>query len=281
MTGIHSSARSLLCNIEACEQEPLENAVTEMKMKAIKAELDERGVAWRDTCFEREQLEAALSVARITPAPSPPPPSTAEASATTEAATNTATFAEVERGSGAEGDAGDPDAYAKEYTIALEHTMAMRVKVLREELAARQLGWADLYEKEELAARLAAAIARAALFSVSGALTPGKVSLVSGEQLRAEITDARTPMVVDVFATWCGPCKMIAPMLEKLSKELGEKARVAKMDSDLEQELSTELRVAGLPTLIFFKEGKEVHRLEGVPRSSSQLRALVEDQLGV
>ena len=105
--------------------------------------------------------------------------------------------------------------------------------------------------------------------------------MVDGDQCLAELADARTPMILDVYATWCGPCKMIAPMLESIAAKAGDRLRIAKMDSDEEQELSTELKVAGLPTLIFVKGGEEVHRLEGVPGSEAALAGLVSQYLGV
>ena len=129
-------------------------------------------------------------------------------------------------------------------------------------LAARNVGWADLYEKEEIAARLANLMARAALFSASGAVEPGKVAQLDATQARAEMGDGRTPLIVDVFATWCGPCKLIAPMLDAVASKAGERCRVVKVDSDLEAELSSELRVAGLPTILFFRDGQEVHHVD-------------------
>jgi thioredoxin 1 len=143
------------------------------------------------------------------------------------------------------------------------------------------VGWADLFEKEELAARLAGLVAQSALFSRSGALTPGQVGAVTDEQLRVEMADERTPLIVDVFATWCGPCKLIAPMLSSLAGKFGPKLRVAKMDSDAHAELSSELRVSGLPTLLFLREGKEVHRIEGVPGNAAALEALACQYLGL
>ena len=121
--------------------------------------------------------------------------------------------------------------------------------------------------------------ARAALFSASGALSPGKAGIVNAEQCEREIADARTPLLLDVFATWCGPCKMIAPQLEELAGRLGERARVAKLDSDQAPELSTKLGVQGLPTLVFFRGGVEVHRLEGVPAQKDGIEQLVQQHL--
>ena len=110
---------------------------------------------------------------------------------------------------------------------------------------------------------------------------PGEATIVNGRELRTEMADARTPLLIDVFATWCGPCKMITPMLSKLAATLGERVRVVKLDSDKEGELSSELRVSALPTLIFLRDGKEVHRLEGVPNGQGALEALVRQHLGV
>ena len=147
------------------------------------------------------------------------------------------------------------------------------------QLAARSLRWGGLVEKEELASLLAGAMARGALFSRSGALQPGLATIVDEAAAREEIADDRSPMLLDVFATWCGPCKMIAPMLEKCAAELGEQARFAKIDSDLAPALSNELRVQGLPTLVFYREGKEVHRLEGAPQTADQMLQLCRQYL--
>ena len=67
-----------------------------------------------------------------------------------------------------------------------------------------------------------------------------------------------------VYATWCGPCTMMAPQLEAAAKELGASVRVAKIDSDKYSQWSSRLKVGGLPTLIVFsKQGKEIKRQEG------------------
>ena len=74
---------------------------------------------------------------------------------------------------------------------------------------------------------------------------------------------------------------MIAPMLSSLAQKAGERVRVAKLDSDANPEISSALRVNGLPTLLFIKDGKEVYRLEGVPGGGAALEALVSQHLGV
>ena len=261
--------------IVASSENPPEPA--SMKMKALKAELDERGVTWRGVAFEKDELVRLLEVARTQPLESETP-----APEETPSPEPSAVKDEAEEGvsSGADS-AGEAAAYDAAYATALEESLKLKVKELRTELAARNVGWADLYEKEELAARLAGLKAQSALFSRSGALTPGQASVVNDEQLRVEMADDRTPLLIDVFATWCGPCKLITPMLGTLADKFGDRVRVAKLDSDQYAQLSTELRVSGLPTLIFMREGKEVHRLEGVPGNTAALEQLASQHLGI
>eukprot|EP00957_Ditylum_brightwellii_P147622 11242261-Ditylum_brightwellii.AAC.1 len=75
-----------------------------------------------------------------------------------------------------------------------------------------------------------------------------------------------SPILLDVYATWCGPCKMVAPQLEAAAQELGPTCRIMKIDSDKYQRLASVLRIGGLPTLVYFDGGnvsKEVKRVEG------------------
>jgi len=236
-----------------------------MRLKDLKQELDERQVSWRGVCFEKDELVSRLREARAAGGSSPP----TEDDPTDEAVERSAP--QQEEGA----------AYDQAYDQALAAAMKLKVKELRAELAGRQLGWADLFEKEELAARLAGAVARSALFSRSGALVPGVAREVTAEQLLIELEDTRTPLVVDVFATWCGPCKLMAPQLDALAASAGERVRVAKLDSDAHSKLSTELQVHGLPTVIFYSNGKEVHRLEGMPPGKDALKDLASQYLGI
>jgi thioredoxin 1 len=70
--------------------------------------------------------------------------------------------------------------------------------------------------------------------------------------------------LVDFYATWCGPCRMIAPIVEQLSAKVQGKARVAKLDIDQAQQTTASLQITSVPTLILFKDGKEVKRVVGV-----------------
>lgn len=72
------------------------------------------------------------------------------------------------------------------------------------------------------------------------------------------------PMMVDFWADWCGPCKMLGPVIEDLAGQFGEKVVVGKVNVDEEQELAIRYGVMSIPTVIFFKDGKEIERKVGV-----------------
>ena len=182
----------------------------DMRMAGLKAELDERGVAWRGVCFDKETLAAALEEARRAP---PPPvdatePSGAGTSSDASAADDASNGGESREDDGSNNSAAR---YDQEYALAYEESSQLKVKELRAALAERSIGWADCVEKTELVGRLAEAVARSRLFSKSGALTPGRATSVNADDLRAEIADPRTPMLVDVYATWCGPRELQSP----------------------------------------------------------------------
>ncbi len=80
-----------------------------------------------------------------------------------------------------------------------------------------------------------------------------------------EIINSKTPTLVDFYATWCGPCKMMSPLLEQVSKDVGNSARILKIDIDNNRNVATQYGIRSVPTLILFKEGKQVWRQSGVP----------------
>ena len=75
------------------------------------------------------------------------------------------------------------------------------------------------------------------------------------------------PTLADFFATWCGPCRMQAPILEQVKKEVGDIANIIKIDIDMSGDLAAEYRVQSVPTLILFKNGQPVWRVSGVQQA--------------
>jgi thioredoxin 1 len=79
---------------------------------------------------------------------------------------------------------------------------------------------------------------------------------VDKNNFQADVLNAKEPVVVDFWAEWCGPCKMIAPALEDIAKELGSKVKIAKLNIDENPELAAQFGVRSIPTLMIFKGGE-------------------------
>jgi thioredoxin 1 len=86
------------------------------------------------------------------------------------------------------------------------------------------------------------------------------------------------PVLYDFFATWCGPCKIQSPKIDKLAEKLGDAVDIRKIDVDQFPDLSTKYQISVVPTLIIEKDGKIIHRLEGVT-DESRLEALLQPLL--
>ncbi|MCD5407197.1 MAG: thioredoxin [Desulfotomaculum sp.] len=105
----------------------------------------------------------------------------------------------------------------------------------------------------------------------------GILYLTDGE-FNEKISESNLPILVDFWAEWCGPCKMIAPELEKLADELAGKVRVAKMNVDENRGTPGQFQVMSIPTMILFKGGKEVERVIGF-RKKDELVKMIEKYL--
>lgn len=90
----------------------------------------------------------------------------------------------------------------------------------------------------------------------------------------AEVIQSKPLVLVDFFAEWCGPCKMMKPILEELKTDIGEEATIIKVDVDKSPAVSEVFNIQGVPTLILFKDGKPVWRQAGVVQAR-QLKDLI------
>jgi len=98
-----------------------------------------------------------------------------------------------------------------------------------------------------------------------------KIVTVTNDNFDNEVLKAATPILVDFWAAWCGPCRMIAPVLDELAEEMDGKVRFAKLNVDENQQIAYQFQVSSIPTFILFKDGKMADRMMGaMPKSAFQ-----------
>ena len=90
----------------------------------------------------------------------------------------------------------------------------------------------------------------------------GKITDVSDNSFQAEVLENDTPVLVDFWAPWCGPCRMVAPALEAIASERDD-LRIVKLNTDENQQTAIQYQVLAIPTMILFKNGQEVTRIQG------------------
>ena len=95
------------------------------------------------------------------------------------------------------------------------------------------------------------------------------------ENFETEVLKSDKPVLVDFYADWCGPCRMMAPLVEELAEELADQVVIGKLNVDDSEEIAAKDGVMNIPTLILFREGKEADRLLGV-RSREELERMIQ-----
>ena len=98
---------------------------------------------------------------------------------------------------------------------------------------------------------------------------------ITSKNFEEEVLKSDLPVLVDFWASWCGPCKMMAPVVEQISKDMDGKAKVCKVNIDEEQELAMEYGIMSIPTFLIFKDGKVVNSAVGV-RDKQELINLLQ-----
>lgn len=97
---------------------------------------------------------------------------------------------------------------------------------------------------------------------------------ITTKNFEETILQSDKPSMVDFYADWCGPCRIMSPKLDKLGEELGENVIVAKINVDENKEIFKKFKIKALPTIIFFKDGKEIRRATGM-KTSGELKEIL------
>lgn len=90
------------------------------------------------------------------------------------------------------------------------------------------------------------------------------------------IIQSEKPVLIDFFATWCGPCKMLSPILREVKDSLGDRVSIIKIDVDKNQQVAAQYQVRGVPTMILFQNGKQLWRQSGVLTKEEIIKTIIE-----
>jgi thioredoxin 1 len=107
----------------------------------------------------------------------------------------------------------------------------------------------------------------------------GAATHTSDAEFQKDVLDSKIPVLVDFWAEWCGPCKMVAPVLDELAKEYEGKIKIAKVDVDQNQQVAGNFNIRSIPTLLFFKNGQVVKQLVGA-HPKTKLVAEIQEVIG-
>ncbi len=106
----------------------------------------------------------------------------------------------------------------------------------------------------------------------------GNAVEVTSQTWQEEVVQSSTPVMVDFWAAWCGPCKMIAPTIEELAEEYKGQMKVCKLNTDESPEIASQHQIMGIPSLLFFKEGKVIDKIVGAA-SKKQFKEKIDEIL--
>lgn len=90
------------------------------------------------------------------------------------------------------------------------------------------------------------------------------------------LIQSEKPVLVDFFATWCGPCQALAPILKQVKESLGDRITIVKIDVDKNQQMAAQYQVRGVPTMILFQAGKQLWRQSGVVSKEEMIQTILE-----
>ena len=102
----------------------------------------------------------------------------------------------------------------------------------------------------------------------------GRIDHVTSETFMSEVVESNVPVLVDFYADWCGPCRMLTPVLEKLAHEYSGRIKIVKVNIDEEPQLAGHFRVHSIPTLLSFRDGTPVDRIVGLGSPGELLSVL-------
>jgi thioredoxin 1 len=98
---------------------------------------------------------------------------------------------------------------------------------------------------------------------------------LTDQNFDAELANFKGPVLVDFWAPWCGPCRMLAPMINELAKEYTGRAKVCKLNTDDNPDVASRYQISAIPTLLFFKDGKLMDQVTGV-RPKPEIKSILE-----